>query len=537
MLEQQPRLDAACDAVSIGPIRFYLNAGAGNGMLLPHLAALKGLTRSLGRRAMLELHDDHPDAAWTNLVATTRLITAYEPKPADICHLVRLACLAITFETIWQVLQAKGWDDEQLSRLQREWESVDLFGALPEAKAFSRAAMVDTCRQERNQPLALGLQPMDLIRSPRTAWSQMSSYRHQVQYRNHGSFEDEKALLLYYRDREVELVSAIQCPTWFEMQTLPGVTNLVPFESRHRSRMQALLNSHQMNMRMMYFGESLLGKAAEAEARRRLLITAIAIERYRVCHGSYPAALHDLVPEFLDQAPVDFMDGHPLRYRVTDDRFVLYSTGLDCVDDGGDMRPSQLEKAHFPPMGGPRGLDLVWPRPASADELIVYHKQRADEHEAQQAGRIQSMIEGIRFEARQRSSVIARLEQLHGEGQPRVTEEPFWQGRPLSRVLHNTNSLGTNGLAFDQVLTLRQIITGQEPGIATFEVPVSYDALAEVGALALLVDAPPPEVEQPGSIYGYGAYHQSCERRPQSLDQTTSGRPRQRRGVIWRVRI
>src|SRR5438874_2652837 len=39
--ESRAELDAACESAVSGPIRFDLNASAGNSMLLPHLAALK----------------------------------------------------------------------------------------------------------------------------------------------------------------------------------------------------------------------------------------------------------------------------------------------------------------------------------------------------------------------------------------------------------------------------------------------------------------------------------------------------------------
>jgi len=76
-------------------------------------------------------------------------------------------------------------------------------------------------------------------------------------------------------------------------------------------------------------------KAADAETARRITVTAIALERYRRRHGKYPEQLPELTPEFLAKAPIDFMDGKPLRYRRKDDgTFLLYSVGEDGKDDG-----------------------------------------------------------------------------------------------------------------------------------------------------------------------------------------------------------
>ena len=179
----------------------------------------------------------------------------------------------------------------------------------------------------------------EVIRHPRDAWTALASYWSQSRYRHQGSYEDEKALLLHYRDRELELRRAVQARTWAEMRQLPGVTNFIPFVARSRSRATAMMNLRQMNLGFQGRGVGLAGRAAEAEARRRLVVTALALERYRRRHGRYPDTLADLVPELLKAPPVDFMDGQPLRYRLTQDgHFVLYSVGLDCVDNGGQMR-------------------------------------------------------------------------------------------------------------------------------------------------------------------------------------------------------
>jgi hypothetical protein len=148
-----------------------------------------------------------------------------------------------------------------------------------------------------------------------------------------------------------------------------------------------MLNSRQAGMRFANRGEGLLGIAAEAEARRRILIAAIALERYRGRHGGYPKALQELVPELLQTPPVDFMDGKPLRYQLTDDgHFVLYSVGLDCVDDGGNVRRRWRKDPNGPPSyNTPAAFDLVWPRPASAVEINAQEAEEEKQAERERA--------------------------------------------------------------------------------------------------------------------------------------------------------
>ena len=119
---------------------------------------------------------------------------------------------------------------------------------------------------------------------------------------------------------------------------------------------------------------SRLGRVANWESRRRLLVTAIALERCRLNRGAYPESLDPLVPELLSSPPLDFMDGQPLRYRHTQDgHFLLYSVGVDCTDDGGNGRATGSGSPMRP--GGPSihpafaAPDLIWPRPASPAEI------------------------------------------------------------------------------------------------------------------------------------------------------------------------
>ena len=257
-------------------------------MLLPHLATIKNLSQILGTGVVLDLHDQKPEAAWTNLLAATRLVTGWDLEPPEISHLVRAGLMSLAFNTTWQALQYPGWSDGQLAALQHEWETVDFFRGLPETEAFARASDADACQRERQQPLSFGMPLTYVQRHPGFAWNALVSYLQRVRYRQHGSYEDEQAFLLYHRDRDIELRKAIQAPTWAEMRGLPGVTNQPTFQSKHASAAQSLFNLTRMNSRVPGAGQGFLGRIAEAEARRRLCVAAIVLERYRLRHGAYP---------------------------------------------------------------------------------------------------------------------------------------------------------------------------------------------------------------------------------------------------------
>jgi hypothetical protein len=66
---------------------------------------------------------------------------------------------------------------------------------------------------------------------------------------------------------------------------------------------------------------------------------AIALERHRLKHGSFPPTLDALAPEYLPSIPSEVFDGAPLHYALKENvqGFTLYSTGWKGTDDGGAM--------------------------------------------------------------------------------------------------------------------------------------------------------------------------------------------------------
>jgi hypothetical protein len=72
-------------------------------------------------------------------------------------------------------------------------------------------------------------------------------------------------------------------------------------------------------------------------AELRCVVAMLAAERYRLARGNWPTSLNDLVPAFLGEVPTDPFDGKPLRLRRLADGVVIYSVGLDGIDNGGKI--------------------------------------------------------------------------------------------------------------------------------------------------------------------------------------------------------
>jgi hypothetical protein len=94
-----------------------------------------------------------------------------------------------------------------------------------------------------------------------------------------------------------------------------------------------------------------MSKVAEADTRivahMHCAAVALACERYRLKHKAYPTALADLPKDILAVIPVDPYTGRPLHYKKTADGAVVYSTGTDRKDNGGDDLDSAARKGDF----------------------------------------------------------------------------------------------------------------------------------------------------------------------------------------------
>lgn len=96
----------------------------------------------------------------------------------------------------------------------------------------------------------------------------------------------------------------------------------------------------------------------QAASERAALTTMAALEVYRAQSGTLPESLEALVPSILQVLPLDPFSGEPLRFTRTEQApgYVLYSVGLDGVDDGGTAAPQRFDAFH--PRG--KGTDFRW---------------------------------------------------------------------------------------------------------------------------------------------------------------------------------
>jgi hypothetical protein len=117
-----------------------------------------------------------------------------------------------------------------------------------------------------------------------------------------------------------------------------------------RLRLQTFLAIFQPLVHRKSIGRT--WQAAEfATQTRDATLVSIALTVYHRRHIQWPERLEQLCPDLLPEVPLDRFDGEPLRYRIVDDRPLLYSVGRNRIDEGG----------RFPPENnGPEARDGDW---------------------------------------------------------------------------------------------------------------------------------------------------------------------------------
>ena len=328
------------------------------GILLPHLAPLKGCVRTLQLRSSAELEAGHSEKALEDIKLMLRLTEAIRNEPITISHLVRAAMLQIELQPIWEGLAGHNWNDAQLGALDAELGKLDF---LADYNFFMRG--------ER----AFGVGVIDHLRRNRQQFENIVAPQRD-------DFSDVTKENAFDRIMNSPLNRLIP-KGWFEQskvavcqmhsQYLLPIVNLethtvsVAAEKRAADACRGPgteLNPSNWFTRLLLSSLNFMSqKFAREQSSTDLARIACALERYRLVNGKFPETLAALAPQFLQKIPHDIINGKPLSYRLTTDgQFILYSVGWNETDDGGSV---VLGKGQTPSVDMKQG-DWVWQYPA-----------------------------------------------------------------------------------------------------------------------------------------------------------------------------
>jgi hypothetical protein len=269
---------------------------------MPFLSSMKHCAQLLGAAIVSRGHQDDTAAVIAYLEDELHLIRSLQNEPGLISYLVRVACTALSVRALEQTLSAASFTDEQLAEMSRMLTEAALMLDLTQTMVSERCFMIEYIRD----PSKLGRGGTGALRIPGLGGLGLAD------------------ILDYMAD----CVAASE---------LAPPERVVRFR-QIRDELEDLSFLH-MVVKIM---APALGRVAELDLRCKahldLARSALAIERYRLATGKVPEQLEELVPQYLDAAPLDPFDGQPIRYRRSDAGYRLYSITEDGQDDGGLSR-------------------------------------------------------------------------------------------------------------------------------------------------------------------------------------------------------
>jgi hypothetical protein len=304
------------------------------GIRLPHLVKVKGACARLRLKSCAELAMGQGTNALEDVKLMLYLVDSAKEEPFLISYLVRVACLQITTQSIWEGLAEHRWSEAQLQELQTRLEQYNFvadFKRPLDAERASGILTVDLLYRQKYRLSTLGTESG----STPSDWTFADLVG---RIAPHGWYHQEE--LNYCRLYQIQLGGTFDGS---EKRIRPGKIESNAHElereisGRPLGRPLGPIIHHRVVASLLLPDLSkAIWRSAAAQTTADQAALACALERYRLAKGQFPENLEALVPQFIARLPSDLLSGEPYKYRRTDDgQFTLYSVGWNEKDDGG----------------------------------------------------------------------------------------------------------------------------------------------------------------------------------------------------------
>lgn len=335
--ESQPSLQALRTLITNPPAgsRYDPNDPFGNSGPNGALIAKRRATQAFAASAIHHLREQQLPEAIEDLHSLIDLTRLEEPAAVLVEHMIQVSICGIAHAVVWEALQAPGWTEPQLLLLATRLETLEFASRLPRVieaeRAYELAAFAASKTNRGGLLSLLGASPQN---------SSIAERAYAAIYESLLSEGDELYLL---HKTQTFLDATRAATTKTNHPALADAAHRVVVEKPWLSRWR--FPASQM---VIPNWERAVTSILKTETRRQMALTAIALQRHLLRHGSLPASLANLSPDLLPQLPTDALSNGAVTYeRIDSTRFRLFSAGENGHTEGG------------------RGDDIIWAAPTN----------------------------------------------------------------------------------------------------------------------------------------------------------------------------
>jgi len=377
-------------ARSMGYDKF--NQLKGDPGFFPNFVDVRIAAQALRAATLTELHQGDLEGALQNLEALAAFNQLYADERTLVSFMIRVAVLGLSDDVCWDALQAEGWSEPQLARLQRACE-CDLLAQMPKTMEVERAGRLTSLRWFAAHSYEDWLQQYQALYES-FGWEPPScdtgvAVRRWRQWGFHPLWrfawaDQEELRYLQTVQGEIEILrefSRHQNWTEFEQQLAEHYDSYRPPAAAWRYYIKlplvdrvsdAIATSAPPVEASPYPDFSHAWRATMRNLTwHEMVKTVVALKRFRLRYGTWPRNLAALTPQFLPTSPRDLMNGDVLCYLLNwNGGFTVYSVGQDGRDDAGD--PTVLSFGQNAQHDSPwKDRDWLWPHNVAHSETGV----------------------------------------------------------------------------------------------------------------------------------------------------------------------
>ena len=303
-------------------------------ILLPYISGIKNTCLRLQVKACAELALGQNEPAFQDVQLALNLADSLKGEITLVTYLLRVACLEIAVQPVWEGLAEHRWSEAQLIVMQTRFSGYNLIADCQPALASDRAcglAMVDYLQRSGK------LGEFTRNSNDTLPWEILTRL---FVLMPAGWYDLERLNYWQLFDEQFEGASEPAAKRVFPRKVEANIQRL---DERLSARGVRCLLQHRLtaNLFLPALGRAFI-RASVAQTLANEVALACALERYRLANGQFPDRLEALVPQFMSELPKDVIAKGDYHYRRTDNgRFMLYSIGWDEQDDGG--KPGKVQ--------------------------------------------------------------------------------------------------------------------------------------------------------------------------------------------------